>query len=294
MLQYFENKKSLDEYKRLIKKNKDYYATLSPEEIQAITYYKSNGYMDINSVLNGKIDFDSIDNLDNIIKNIELLTKVILNAPVTKSEITLYRGMNNFLKRSYFENEKVFYKAESFISMSIIDDVATEFLGTICCIYKVTIPKGTPVLPILTSDVLDYEVELILPPHTVFHVDKNPTTIMVDKLIFNTTKDISLNELDKYNYSDIKKVIKGSTVKRIKVPMTTYKLKVISVPKIDNINEIINIDKDFLDVMIKLKNLNKLKNLVSQVQQQKITQFLPFPKVQNKGKNTNTRKSIRK
>jgi len=279
MLKLFSNK-SFEEYKRLVKENIEYYKTLTPEQLEAISYYKGNGYSSITEILLKSQVFNmNIPYYDYIVKNIKLLTEIIYNAPKTKTEIITYRGMANFIDANYIQDDNIYY-SRSFTSVSIVKDVAFKFAGSVCCLFKVIIPKDTPVLPVISPDV-DYEGELILLPFSDFQIENKLEKVKVKDKILIVTPGKKIQQLQKMSYDDM---IKATNLFKDSY-LTEYTLRLIETPTIEQLTKYINraVDITGLSVLIYYDEFQKMlnKEVKKQAKQQQNKQQNKQAKQQN-------------
>ena len=279
MLKLFSNK-SFEEYKRLVKENIEYYKTLTPEQLEAISYYKGNGYSSITEILLKSQVFNmNIPYYDYIVKNIKLLTEIIYNAPKTKTEIITYRGMANFIDANYIQDDNIYY-SRSFTSVSIVKDVAFKFAGSVCCLFKVIIPKDTLVLPVISPDV-DYEGELILLPFSDFQIENKLEKVKVKDKILIVTPGKKIQQLQKMSYDDM---IKATNLFKDSY-LTEYTLRLIETPTIEQLTKYINraVDITGLSVLIYYDEFQKMlnKEVKKQAKQQQNKQQNKQAKQQN-------------
>jgi hypothetical protein len=87
-----------------------------------------------------------IDKLNDLVNNINIIDNIMTNkAPVSKEDITVYRGTKNTKEDAPYLGIN-----EAYISTSKTIDALSKntwrFLEEDCCIYKITIKKGVPYL----------------------------------------------------------------------------------------------------------------------------------------------------
>jgi hypothetical protein len=254
MMKLFSNK-SFEEYKRLVKENLEYYNTLNQEEIEAITYYKESGYLHINELLlKGHIQSYALKDYDYIVKNINILAEVIYNAPKTMNDIIAYRGMKNFINANniYGDNK---YISKTFTSVTIVKDVAINFAGTVCCLFKVIIPKGTPVLLPLITPEIDYEGELILLPFCDFQIENKLEKIKAKNKITLYNPGKKIQQLQKMTYEEMKNLLQINLHKDSYI--TEYTLKLLEIPTFKKLNKNIKSAVNMNNILV-LSNFNEV------------------------------------
>ena len=120
-----------------------------------------------------------VDNFDYFLKvhNLNMLMKdyckelytIIVNAPRAPRDILVYRGRKS---EQSLPPGLIRFKSDSFISTSMSLDVAMKFTEGYakyhCCLYEITIRKGTPCLYINELSKVYNEFEVLLPYNVVF------------------------------------------------------------------------------------------------------------------------------
>lgn len=143
-----EYKKIYKQYRSILLKAYQYYETLSIDDIRLLMYYKGDDYYIYNDLLGRSQMIYTKDGVpyQQIKRESIRLAEIILNAPKTTEDMIVYRGTDaEFRRRHGSPNE---YFTPVITSVSLLNEVSEEFLkGKTCCLYKIHIPAGTPVLP---------------------------------------------------------------------------------------------------------------------------------------------------
>jgi hypothetical protein len=268
---------TISEYIDHIERSIEYYLTLTEEERDLISDYKGMYYNNLNSALMGEPIYGSITSITSsplikkIPENIEKMNKIVINSPKIQRDIYVYRGQTQLIKPVFYDTEygDFLVKNDGFLSTSVFKDISLNFTGNTCCIYRIKIPKGTPMLVVLDSYdtnistaeelenlVADTEVEMILPPGCKFIMHKEitytPKDIYAKKLIKN--KDLKdKKELFEENYKKPKKTVEA--------PIETKDLELVEYqttetkPDVDYIKQFMKVSVNYKDIREKLESL---------------------------------------
>ena len=239
--------KTVSEYIDHVYRSMEYYLSLTPEQKNVIGDYKALGYANMNDALLGNpikvyssaLFGDSmVDKMKEIAENIHQLANIIMNAPKIETDIEVYRGQKIPVHVESRTSDKLLFSNMNFFSTSIFKEVALDFTGTTCCLYKIRIPRGTPLLIVFSSyeeiksveDIekmsVDYESEMILPPGCAFEVDIKPK--YTDKEI-TRTKSMKVKELKQASQSDFKDAVLNKR-HQVKMPIDTRNMTLIGYP----------------------------------------------------------------
>ena len=222
---------TISEYIDHVERSIQYYLTLTQEERKLIKNYKGLHYKKYNSILMGdglitSTKFLNSPNIKSIPEDIVKLNKIIINAPKTQKDIYVYRGQDQSMKTVHYDKKRseFLYENYNFMSTSVFKKIAVSFSGYDCCLYRIKIPKGTPILVVFNdpyadtyekiSDLIsELEVEMILPPYCKFimHKEIKYTPKKTDIVEYIQIKDLK-NKKDVFekNYSKFGKTLKTS------------------------------------------------------------------------------------
>lgn len=154
--------------------------TLGANKIEALRYYTSEGYEPINNYLRHGGDRYT----QKVHTSIQLIDSVFVNTPPLQRNVVVYRG----IKSSYIIDAD--FVEKSYTSTTVDLSVASEFNNNVkCCIFKILIPRGARVVPLVTCSDNASELEILLPRNSQFkiesvaHDDKLHRNIITLKLV---------------------------------------------------------------------------------------------------------------
>ncbi len=264
----------IDEYIEHTYRCLEYYLTLSEDEKKAMSKYKGWGYEEINNLLLKKplsmydINNDNIESIKKIPTEIHTINKILMNAPAIQNDIMMYRGQTIPISPDYTYQNKLVFTNMNFMSMSMFSNISLSFTTNMCCLYKIHIPKATPLMIMLDpfNDVsspedidelvADYESEMVLPPGCSFSVDTK--SYKTDKEVRKRRKQpIRNKDLKNIDKREFKEYITGEN--KTHVPIETKTLHLLEYAPPDFIAPVETLIEEIrLDV--KLKSLEKLMN----------------------------------
>ncbi len=145
-----------------------YVNELSDKTKQAIAYYTDDGYDKINNYMR----YPSGKYVSQVHDSIKLIDKAFENSPPLTQDVVVYRGI-----RSSYQIEGEFVE-KAFTSTSVNLSIALEFNNNSkCCIFKINVPKGKKVLPLVNCSENASELEVLLPKNSSFKIK----TVVHDK-----------------------------------------------------------------------------------------------------------------
>lgn len=145
-----------------------YVNDLSDKTKQAIAYYTDDGYDKINNYMR----FGGGKYIAQVHDSIKLIDKAFENSPPLTQDVVVYRGI-----RSSYQIEGEFVE-KAFTSTSVNLSIALEFNNNSkCCIFKINVPKGKKVLPLVNCSENASELEVLLPKNSTFKIK----TVVHDK-----------------------------------------------------------------------------------------------------------------
>lgn len=139
-----------------------YIQNLDKNKIDAIRYYTDDGYIPINNYLRHGGDRYT----KQVHTSIQLIDAIFKDVPPIQHNVVVYRG----IKSSYIIDAD--FVEKSYTSTTVDLSVASEFNNnTKCCIFKIHIPKGKHVIPLVTCSDNASELEVLLPRNSHFKVE---------------------------------------------------------------------------------------------------------------------------
>ncbi len=262
--------KSVSEYIDHVYRSMEYYLSLSQEQKKLIKQYKGLYYEKMNGALLGNpirisiFNDTAMENLKKLGDDIREMASIIMNAPKTENEMQVYRGQRMPVTVRYDSKNNLIFENLNFLSTSIFKEVALEFVESTCCLYKIIIPKGTPLLILFTvynqeiksvedieSTSVDYEAEMILPPGCIFSIDSRKE--YTDKTI-TRTKHMNVKDLKNASHESFKNVILNAR-HEYNIPVDTRIMRLIEysnpskIPSSEDIYKSIRIDTYLEDLV---------------------------------------------
>lgn len=160
-------------YYKLLTSQLDYVNKLDDNDLISLKYYTSSGFKYINKILNyGESSIP--DTWSNIIKNyINKIDNVFKNIPPTTKTFVVYRGIKLDTK---IESD---FTSLSYVSCTSDKNVALRFNAKKkmpCCLFEITIPKGSHIIPLETITENKNEMEILLPRDSEFRMVKHTFT----------------------------------------------------------------------------------------------------------------------
>ena len=140
------------------KRQIEYMHTLNQKNIDALKYYTDDGYEPINNYLRYGGDKYS----HKIHNSIELIDGIFKSVPPLTENVIVYRG----IKSSFMIDASFIEK--SFVSTTVDTSIASEYANQKCCFFKIYIPKGTRVIPLVSCSENASELEVLLPRNSHF------------------------------------------------------------------------------------------------------------------------------
>lgn len=159
---------SIDAKMNPFKQQIGYVNSLNDKTKQAIAYYTDDGYDKINNYMR----YGGGKYVSQIHDSIKLIDKAFENSPPLAQDVVVYRGI-----RSSYQIEGEFVE-KAFTSTSVNLSIALEFNNNSkCCIFKINVPKGKKVLPLVNCSENASELEVLLPKNSSFKI----TSVVHDK-----------------------------------------------------------------------------------------------------------------
>lgn len=154
-------------YKLLTPQIKYVVNKLDEKELYSLKYYTSSGFEYINKILNyGKSSIP--EGAVNVIKNyINKIDNVFKNIPPTTKTFVVYRGIKLDTK---IDSD---FTSLSYVSCTSDKNIALRFNAKKkmpCCLFEITIPKGSHVIPLETITEHKNEMEILLPRDSEFQI----------------------------------------------------------------------------------------------------------------------------
>ncbi len=261
--------KTVSEYIDHVYRSMEYYLNLTDEQKKLIKQYKGMYYEKMNGALLGNpirvsiFNDTAMENLKKLGDDIREMASIIMNAPKTENEMQVYRGQRMPVVVHYDSKNKLIFENLNFLSTSIFKEVALDFVESTCCLYKIVIPKGTPLLVVFSSykevktieDLenlqVDYEAEMILPPGCIFSIDSKKE--YTDKTI-SRTKNMNVKDLKDASHETFKDSVLNKRYQyNIPVDTRTMRLAEYSnpskIPSSEDIYKSIRIDTYLEDIV---------------------------------------------
>lgn len=148
-------------YKQFFNKQLHFISTLKNKELQVIKDYTYENYINVNKYLRHSVNSSHDTEMDNIVK---VLDDVFKKVPPTNEDVIVYRGVKfetqvptDFIDRGY-------------VSTSTDKRIALNISDYECCVFKIIIPSGSHVLPIINCTYYPNELEVLLPLNSEFGI----------------------------------------------------------------------------------------------------------------------------
>lgn len=153
-----------------------YVNSLSNDTKKAIQYYTDDGYDKINNYLR----YGGEKYVQQVYNSVKLIDNAFKNAPPLTQDVTTFRGI-----RSSYQIESDFIE-KAYTSSSVDLSVAMEFNNkSKCCIFKILVPKGTRVLPLVDCSDNASELEVLLPKNSKFKITSVVFDASVNRNVIN-------------------------------------------------------------------------------------------------------------
>lgn len=228
------DKKLLKIADNLINKYSKFYKKINKEQIQALSYYKNDGFIPINKILyNGKLDknyninFNFIKNtsdgreiiakrifdyvktdITKILSYIPIIDSIFIKTPASDKSLTVFRGIRENKKDKFISKYKVGDKVKfnSYISTSLAPNISTNFLDygkSTCCFMIITVPKNVKMIYIPWIKDKNNKIKL---PDSFFGSDEfelllpRGTEFIVKKIESMKASDLMLHKYQKYKH----------------------------------------------------------------------------------------------
>lgn len=136
-----------------------YVNNLSTNIQKALEYYTSDGYEYINDYLRHGVKTYSTK----VYPIIQQIDSAFAHAPPLTNDIIVYRGIRSSFNIHHDFTEK------AYTSTSDELDIAIDFNGRRkCCVFRIHVPKGQKILPLITCSENKSEAEILLPRNSHF------------------------------------------------------------------------------------------------------------------------------
>jgi hypothetical protein len=136
-----------------------YVDNLSTNMQKALEYYTSDGYNYINEYLRDGVQTFS----KKVYPMIQQIDSAFEHVPALTSDITVYRGIRSSFNIRHDFIEKAYTSTTTEILIAIDFNAKRK-----CCVFKINVPKGKKILPLLTCSENKSETEILLPRNSKF------------------------------------------------------------------------------------------------------------------------------
>jgi len=207
--------------------NNQYVNVLTDQQKESITRYTSDFYYeDINKRLYTDIQLSSTQS-----KIVSDIDDAFFTAPKTTEDVIVYRGV----KTSYNPNV-----LSGFFSTSLDYDVAMGHADDAkgCCMFVITIKKGSKVLPVWSISRHPTEKEVLINRNEVFHADKVENINGMDHYYF------SIGDMEELEVSQTRELSTGQDKDMIELLSRSINNEYIELFGLD---EAIDIAKDLIE-----------------------------------------------
>lgn len=176
-------------YEEIFSKQIEYINSLPQNKTSALIWYIGSGYDKLLKTLRNKEKLDEM--LEKKYKSIQY---IFHNIPALETPVVVYRG----------QTTKNIEELVGVLSTSTSMHAATQFAKIECCLFSITIPAGTKVIPVKTISVFEQEEEVLLNGYgridIISETDGIFNCVYTPKIVY----ELNLVDFNKINSSELK------------------------------------------------------------------------------------------